>query len=111
MSTKSDVDVFVNGREIRKVGISVKYAGTKQAGQFAGVDAAKNLADGFASVGMDITRMSKLRNVRKATRRAAVQAHSAAEKLLLVHRGHVKMCYQPHRKTRKFEGLTTRHAL
>ncbi len=48
MSTKSDVDVFVNGREIRKVGISVKYAGTKQAGQFAGVDAAKNLADGFA---------------------------------------------------------------
>ena len=67
MSTKSDVDVFVNGREIRKVGISVKYAGTKQAGQFAGVDAAKNLADGFASVGMDITRMTKLRNVRKAT--------------------------------------------
>ena len=47
MSTKSDVDVFVNGREIGKVRISVKYAGTKQAGQFAGVDAAKNLRTGL----------------------------------------------------------------
>ena len=66
MATKSDVDVFVNDRVQRKVGFSVKYAGTKQAGQFAGVDASKNLIDAFASFGMDIKSFSGLRKVRDA---------------------------------------------
>ena len=66
MATKSDVDVYVNDRVQRKVGFSVKYAGTKQAGQFAGTDASKNLIDAFASFGMDIKSFSGLRKVRDA---------------------------------------------
>ena len=67
MDTKSDVDVYVNDRVQRKVGFSVKYAGTKQAGQFAGVDASKNLIDAFASFGMDIKGFSGLKKVRDAS--------------------------------------------
>jgi len=57
MKTKSDVDVYVNDREVRKAGISIKYGGTQQGGQFAGRDAVKNLIDGFNSFGMDVSRM------------------------------------------------------
>ena len=38
----------------------MKYAGTKQAGQFAGTDPGKNLIDAFASFGMDIKRLTGL---------------------------------------------------
>ncbi len=57
MKTKSDVDVFVNGRENRKAGFSVKYGGVKQVGQFAGSDAVKNMQLGFKSFGMDVNSM------------------------------------------------------
>ncbi len=57
MKTKSDVDVYVNDREMRKVGFSVKYGGTQQGGQFAGTLAHKNLIDGFNSFGIDVSRM------------------------------------------------------
>ncbi len=57
MKTKSDVDVFVNGRENRKAGFSVKYGGVKQVGQFAGSDAVKNMVDGFKSFGIDVKGM------------------------------------------------------
>ena len=53
-NTKSDIDVYVNGRELRKVGFSVKYGGTQQGGQFAGKDAVNNLIDGFASFDIDV---------------------------------------------------------
>ena len=53
-NTKSDIDVYVNGKELRKVGFSVKYGGTQQGGQFAGKDAVKNLIDGFASFDIDV---------------------------------------------------------
>ena len=67
MDTKSDVDVYINGREIRKVGFSVKYAGTKQAGQFAGVDPAKNLIDAFKSFDMDISKLRSIKAIDKVT--------------------------------------------
>ena len=54
MKTKSDVDVFINGRENRAAGFSVKYGGVRQVGQFAGSDAVKNMQDGFKNFGMDI---------------------------------------------------------
>jgi len=54
MKTKSDVDVFINGRENRAAGFSVKYGGVRQVGQFAGSDPIKNLIDGFDSFGMDV---------------------------------------------------------
>ena len=57
MKTKSDVDVHVNDKEIRKAGISVKYGGTQQGGQFAGRDAVQNLIDGFKSFDIDVSRM------------------------------------------------------
>ena len=53
-NTKSDIDVYVNGKELRKVGFSVKYGGTQQGGQFAGKDAVKNLIDGFSSFDIDV---------------------------------------------------------
>jgi len=55
--TKSDVDVYVNDREMRKVGFSVKYGGTQQGGQFAGKDAVKNLINGFSSFNIDVKGM------------------------------------------------------
>ena len=54
MKTKSDVDVFINGRENRAAGFSVKYGGVRQVGQFAGSDPIKNMIDGFSSFGMDV---------------------------------------------------------
>ena len=54
MKTKSDVDVFINGRENRAAGFSVKYGGVRQVGQFAGSDPIKNLIDGFGSFSMDV---------------------------------------------------------
>ena len=51
-NTKSDVNVYVNGREQRKVGISVKYGGTRSAGQFASRDTVQNLIDGFKLFGL-----------------------------------------------------------
>ena len=56
-NTKSDIDVYVNGREKRKVGFSVKYGGTQQGGQFAGKDAVKNLINGFSSFNIDVKGM------------------------------------------------------
>jgi hypothetical protein len=53
-NTKSDIDVYVNGKELRKVGFSVKYGTTKQGGQFASSDAVNNLIDGFASFDIDV---------------------------------------------------------
>ena len=53
-NTKSDIDVYVNGKELRKVGFSVKYGTTKQGGQFASADAVNNLIDGFASFDIDV---------------------------------------------------------
>lgn len=66
MTTKSDVNVFVNDRVQRKAGFSVKYGGTKQAGQFSSPDQVKNLVNGFATFGMDIKSLSKLRGVKTA---------------------------------------------
>ena len=63
MTTKSDVNVFVNDREQRKAGFSVKYGGVQQVGQFAGVDAAKNLIDGFGSFGLNVRGLSSIRNL------------------------------------------------
>lgn len=57
MKTKSDVDVYVNDRELRKVGFSVKYGGTQQGGQFAGKDAVENLINGFNSFDIDVSRL------------------------------------------------------
>lgn len=54
MKTKSDVDVFINGKENRAAGFSVKYGGVRQVGQFAGSDAVKNMQDGFKNFGMEI---------------------------------------------------------
>ena len=66
MDTKSDVDVYVNDSKQRKAGLSVKYGGTKQAGQFAGRDPSKNLMDGFASFGIDVKRLSQMKDVQTA---------------------------------------------
>ena len=52
--TKSDIDVYVNDKDQRIKGFSVKYGGTQQGGQFAGKDAVKNLIDGFASFDIDV---------------------------------------------------------
>jgi len=57
MVTKSDVDIYINNREARKAGISVKYGGTQQGTQFAGRDAVKNLIDGFNSFNIDVSRL------------------------------------------------------
>lgn len=57
MKTKSDIDVFVNNREVRSAGFSVKYGSTKQIGQFASTDVVNSLKQGFLSFGMDISRM------------------------------------------------------
>jgi len=57
MSTKSDVDLYVNNNEIRKAGFSVKYGGVGQVAQWAGVDLAKNIDDGFFSFGMSVREM------------------------------------------------------
>lgn len=66
MKTKSDVNVFINNKEQRAAGFSVKYGGTKQAGQFSSPDQVKNLTNGFASFGMDIKSLSKLANIKTA---------------------------------------------
>jgi hypothetical protein len=54
MSTKSDVDLYVNNDEIRKAGFSIKWGGVGQVAQWAGVDLAKNIDDGFFSFGMSV---------------------------------------------------------
>jgi len=66
MATKSDVDVYVNDSKQRKAGFSVKYGGTKQAGQFAGRNPAQNLVNGFKSFGMDVGRLPGMKKVQTA---------------------------------------------
>ena len=55
--TKSDIDVYVNDKDQRIKGFSVKYGGTQQGGQFAGKDAVKNLINGFSSFNIDVKGM------------------------------------------------------
>ena len=55
MTTKSDVDLYVNDNVVRKAGFSVKYGGVGQVAQWAGVDLAKNISDGFDSFGMTLS--------------------------------------------------------
>lgn len=64
MKTKSDIDVFVNNREVRSAGFSVKYGGTKQIGQFASSDVVNSLKQGFLSFGMDVSRMGAFSTVK-----------------------------------------------
>ncbi len=52
--TKSDVDVYVNNKDMRIKGFSVKWENTKSAAQNAGVDTVKNLTNGFKRFGLTV---------------------------------------------------------
>lgn len=55
-ATKSDVDVYVNGTEVRRAGISLKYETKKetQIAQFSGRDSVQSLRSAFATFGIEV---------------------------------------------------------